>query len=66
MCMLIITFNHWYLAHAGVSTFLAAGAIVLLGLLFPWRVGNISSFLTSKLVLFLGALLCPPKWQMIN
>lgn len=61
MCMFIIAFNHWYLAHVGVSTFLAAGAIVLLGLLLPWRVGNISSFLTSKLALLPGELLCPPK-----
>jgi len=48
------------LDHAGVSTFLGAeGAIDFLELL-PDKVGNISSFLTSKLVLLLGALLCPP------
>lgn len=67
MCMFIKTFAHWYLAHAWVSTFLAVGATLFLVLLLPERVGNISSSLTSKLLdLFLGALLCPPKWQIVN
>lgn len=55
--------DYWYLDQAGVSGFLvAAGAIDFLVLLLC-SVGNISSFLTSKLVLLLGALLCPPIWS---
>lgn len=58
LCIFNESCNHWYLDHAGVSIFFVGAGF--LGIL-PCRVGNISSFLTSKLVLLLGALLGPPR-----